>query len=177
MKININGLLVVEGILDESYLNSFLNVEIVKTNGYDIPKEEIEYINSTNKNIIIFVDSDEAGEVIRARLNTLIPNAINVKVDITKCNKNNKHGVAECDKEEILKVLSPYFIKEPLKEGNLTSYDLLKLGLTGDNSSKLRDEVISKLKLGKCNTKTFLKRLNYKNIKFDELERILNGNQ
>lgn len=177
MKINIDGLLIVEGILDESYLSSFLEVEIVKTSGYQIPKEEIEYLKSSNKNLIILTDSDKAGELIRERLNVLLPNAINVKVDINKCNKNNKHGVAEAPKEEILNVLKEYIIDKPLKKGNLTAFDLFELGISGPNSKTNKELIIKTFKLGLANSKTLLKRLNYRNITKEELIGAINGNK
>lgn len=177
MKININGLLIVEGILDESYLSSFLEVEIVKTSGYQIPIEEIEYLKSSNKNLIILTDSDQAGETIRNRLNKLLPTAINVRVDITKCNKNNKHGVAEAPKEEILRVLKDYVIDAPLIKGNLTTFDLLELGLTGSNSKSNKELIIKTFKLGLSNSKTLLKRLNYRNITKEQLIEVINGNK
>ena len=177
MKININGLLIVEGILDESYLSSFLEVEIVKTSGYQIPKEEIEYLKSSNKNLIILTDSDEAGETIRNRLNKLLGTANNVRVDITKCNKNNKHGVAEAPKEEILRVLKDYVINTPLIKGNLTTFDLLELGITGPNSKSNKELIIKTFKLGLSNSKTLLKRLNYRNITKEQLIEVINGNK
>lgn len=178
MKLHINGALVVEGIQDEAYLSSFLDVEIIKTNGYEIPLEEVLYLKELSKikNIIVLTDSDEAGIKIRERLNNKIPNLINVCVDINKCNKNHKHGVAECEKEEIIKVLQGFIIKSPLKTGNLTTNDLFNLNITGSKSLNLKLLVINKFKLGKCNSKTLLKRLNYRQITLEEIKEAINGN-
>ena len=44
MKYFINKIIVVEGKEDVSYLSSFIDSEYIVTNGYELPKEEIEYI-------------------------------------------------------------------------------------------------------------------------------------
>jgi ribonuclease M5 len=165
----------VEGIQDEAFLTSFMDVEIVKTNGNAIPKEEIEYVNNVDKPVVILTDSDEAGQNIRKRLNKIVKNPINIEIDISTCDKNNKHGVAESTKEEILSKLSDFVVKTT-KAGNLTTSDLLNLNLTGVNSSKNRNKIIKHFQLGICNSKTFLKRLNYKLITINDLKGILNGN-
>lgn len=179
MKKIIDGIIVVEGITDEAYLTSFLDVEIIKTNGYQIPKKDVQYLEkyAQNTNILILVDSDEAGNTIRKKLNNLLPTAINLEVDISKCNKRGKHGIAECDKEEILKVLKPYVVEKKLETGNVTVHDLLMLGLTGPNSKTNKEKIINELSLGVCNTKTFIKRLNYRNVGTNILKGILDGNK
>ena len=103
MKYHLDNIVVVEGKADEAYLSSFIDAVYVKTNGYEIPSKEIEFLNNprNNKSIIVLTDSDAAGKEIRTRLNKLLKNPINVEVNILRCNKNGKHGVAECDKEEI----------------------------------------------------------------------------
>ena len=103
MKYFFDGIIVLEGRNDESYLSSFIDSIYVVTNGYEIPIDEIGFINNkrNNKPVIILTDSDEAGKSIREKLDSKIYKAINIEVDILKCNKNGKHGVAECDKEEI----------------------------------------------------------------------------
>lgn len=179
MRNKLGCLLIVEGIQDESFISSIFDVEIVKTQGNVIPKEEIEYIKESQKNkkIVILTDSDEAGKRIRERLNPLIENAINIELDITKCNKNNKHGVAESSKEELIEKLSRFTMDNTKDKEEITTSDLVKLSLTGPNSSERRNKVIKELKLGICNTKTLLKRLNYRNIKLSELKGILDGNK
>lgn len=173
MKYVIDGVIIVEGKTDVAFLSSFIDAEFVLTNGYDINKDEIDFVlaASKSKNIIILSDSDEAGNQIRNRLNKLIPNAINALVDINKCDKNNKHGVAECAKDEIISVLKPYFSLETLKRGKITLQDLSLLGLTGDSNSKiLKQKVCKRLNLGICNTKNMLKRINFLGITLQEIK-------
>ena len=70
MKYYFDGVIVVEGKDDEAFLSSFINSIYVRTSGYVIPDEEIDFLNHLeNKRIIVLTDSDAAGETIRDRLN------------------------------------------------------------------------------------------------------------
>ena len=176
MKHHIDQVIVVEGKADEAYLSSFIDAVFVTTNGYEIPKEEIEFLNNPrNKNgVIVLTDSDEAGKQIRNRLDNLLINKTHVEVDVVKCNKNNKHGVAECEKEELLNVLKRHFV-EKKQSFQLSLSDLVGLSIDKEK----RDHLRKVFELGKCNSKAFLKRINYLNINKEELSKELNkyGNQ
>lgn len=177
MKATINDVLVVEGKADASRISTYVDTLIVTTNGYDIPEEELDFLNHlpNGKRILILTDSDSAGQEIRKRLNKLLNHYENITVDISKCNKNNKHGVAECEKEELLKVLQPYF-GEPTSQEPITSSALIYLGI--DTKDK-REYIARELHLGTCNNKTFLKRMNYLQIKPQTLTQLIKqyGNQ
>ena len=168
MKYHISNIIVVEGKDDEAFLSSFIDAIHVKTNGYQIPKEEIVFLNNkrNQKPIIILTDSDEAGKQIRERLNKTIDKALNIEVDIVKCNKNNKHGVAECEQEEVINALKEHIDNESSKE-TITNADVVSLNI---DKSK-RDVLCEELKLGSCNNKTFIKRLNYLGYTKEELKR------
>lgn len=167
MRYHISNIIVVEGKDDEAYLSSFIDAVFVKTNGYEIPKEEIGFLNNKRiqKPIIVLTDSDDAGKAIRERLNKAVNNKINVEVNIIKCNKNNKHGVAECDKEEVINTLKEY-IDDEMSHSILKTSDIYELGI----NKKKREYLCQLLKLGKCNNKTFIKRLNYLEITKNELK-------
>ena len=98
MKKIIDGIIVVEGTSDSSYLSSFIDALFIETNGYDIKKEDLEFLVNCNKKIIILTDSDSAGDTIRERLCKKLPNSVNIKVNSNKFNKNCKQGVAEFEK-------------------------------------------------------------------------------
>ena len=171
MKKYIPGVIVVEGKMDEALIKSLFDVEIVKTNGYSVNPEDIEFVKQIPHRILL-TDSDEAGKTIRNRLNKECE-FINVAADINKCNKNNKHGVAEADKNYLYELLLPYTSDEK-DVGNLTTGDLYKLSLLGNSDSKLkRDFVSKKLSLGIVNSKTILGRLNLLKISYNELEQSL----
>ena len=53
---------------------------------------------------------------------------------------------------------------------SLSYADFVDLGLTGrDNSSELRDRLIKRYHLGKCNGKTLFKRLNMLGLKKEDI--------
>ena len=171
MKKHIPGVIVVEGKMDETVIKSLFDVEIVKTNGYSVNPQDIEFVKQIH-NRILLTDSDEAGKTIRERLNKQCE-FINVSVDITKCNKKNKHGVAEADRDYLYELLLPY-TSDTKDVGNITTGDLYKLSLMGFADSKLRRDYISnRLSLGVVNSKTILGRLNLLKISYNELETLL----
>lgn len=168
MKYHISNVIVVEGKDDEAFLSSFIDAIYVKTNGYQIPKEEIDFLNNprNQKPIIILTDSDEAGKQIRERINKLVNKGLNVEVDIIKCNKKNKHGVAECEREEVINALKEHIDSMILKE-TITNADIVSL----DIGKSKREIICDELKLGLCNNKTFIKRLNYLGYTKEELKK------
>ena len=169
MKIFLDGILVVEGKEDASYLSNYISSEIVTTNGFEIPHEKISYLK--DKKVIVLTDPDEAGLKIRQKLNELLSNSINVEVDIKKCVRNTKNGVAECDINEVLTKLKPYIIEQIDTASDITISNLYDLGLM--NNKDLREQVCAKLKFGKCNAKTMYKRLLNNNIKLEQLYEIM----
>ena len=166
-KLKINHLIVVEGSQDESYILSFFYCFTFVINGLDINKEKINYLQNVSKvrKIILLTDPDKEGENIRNKINNEIPNCINVILDINKCNKNNKHGVKECEKEELINKLTP-FVSKKLESGDIDFPFLYSLNIDFDIIKK-------KYSLGKVNNKTFIKRLNCLLI---TKESIKNGN-
>lgn len=176
MKIFLDGVLVVEGKEDASYLSNFISSEIVVINGYEIDSHIIDYLKG-NK-VIALLDPDEAGIEIRKKLNNLIPNIINVEVDINKCTRGEKNGVAECEIDEVLTKLKPFVIEKNKKAEIIKKSDLYELGLL--SNKELRDYICEKLKLGKCNGKTLYKRLASANVDIETIKKLIkeyNGNQ
>ena len=170
MKLYLDGVLVVEGKEDASYLSNYIESEIVVINGYEMSDSTINYIKG--KRTIVLVDPDEAGKRIRESLNEKLVNVINVEIDISKCIRGVKNGVAECSIDEIMTKLQPFSIKNPAKLQRIQESDLYNLGLV-DGDSAARNYVCDKLNLGKCNGKIFLKRLNSNDISIEELTNIV----
>ena len=169
MKITLDGILVVEGKEDASYLSNYVASEIVMINGFEISEATIKYLN--NKKVIVLTDPDAAGQKIRERINNLLPNVINAEVDISKCSRGNKNGIAECEIDEILTKLKQYIIEEKASQSDIKMSDLYNLNLVGNQS--LRKHVCDKLNFGECNAKTLYKRLIANNIKLKELIEIV----
>ena len=169
MKMYLDGVLVVEGKEDSSYLSNYIASEIVVVNGYEMDAKTIAYLK--DKKVIALLDPDEAGKAIRNKLNNILSNVINVEIDINKCIRGKKNGVAECQIEEIIGKLQAFSINSPEIGQNIAISDLYNLGITENN--KLRTYVSEKLHLGKCNNKQLLKRLNLNQVKLDLLKKIV----
>ena len=64
-----NGVIVVEGTGDSSYLSSFICAEYVVLNGYDMPEDVVDYLKHIkNRKILVMTDPDDAGFSIEKRL-------------------------------------------------------------------------------------------------------------
>ena len=176
MKITLNRILVVEGKEDASYLSNFIDSEIVIVNGFELSSETISYLQ--NKPVILLLDPDEAGANIRKKLNSLLNNCVNVEININKCTRGKKNGVAECEIDEVLKKIRGFAANKVTKKDNIGAIDLYNLGL---NNKQLRHYVCDRLNLGLCNNKTLLKRINLNNISLSSLCEIIkeynNGNK
>ena len=176
MKKIINGIIVVEGITDVSFLSQFIDAEFVTTNGSETPASTIDYLKKAQekRDIFVLTDPDSPGKKIRDTLDQHIPNLKHCFVSKECSVKKNKVGVAESTKEEVLKGLDHYVQTTKIDKGTITYSDLNKLGLVGyENSAEKREKVINNFHLGHCNAKTFLKRINYLHLTLDEIESCL----
>ena len=172
----INGIVVVEGKTDVAFLSTFIDAEFVTTNGSEIPVETIDYLrkSSENRGVFVLTDPDSPGKRIRDILDQNIPNLKHCFVSKEASIKNHKVGVAESTKEEVLKALDSNVETNSLKVSNITSSDLVKLGLIGEVDSAQKRSVISeKYHLGYGNAKTFLKRVNYSGLTLEDLKNCL----
>lgn len=172
MKRIIDGIIVVEGTGDSSYLSSFIDAFFLETNGYDIKDEDIDFLNHSNKKIIVLTDSDEAGESIRERLNRKLPDAINIRVNSNKCNKNGKHGVAECEKEEILNVLKEHFISTKPNKTNITLKDLISIT---NGRKEIKKSISSFYHLGTTKNKEMINRMNILGLDIESIKKEVLG--
>ena len=177
MKISLSRILVVEGKEDASYLSNYIDSEIVVVNGYELSEATISYLK--DKPVILLMDPDKAGEEIRNKLNLMLKDAVNVSIDIKKCNRGTKNGVAECEIDEVLGKLSEFCKDFAEKQTDFSTADLYELGLSSDKN--MRKFVCEKLNLGNCNFKTMQKRLISNNVKYQQvceiIEEYKNGNK
>lgn len=176
MKDKINGIIVVEGKTDVALLSNYFDTEFVITNGSAIPEDTIKYLENMSflKDIYVLTDPDSPGKKIRDILGARIKNLKHCFIKKELSIKHGKVGVAEGDIEDIKNALKNALKYSEEEKGSLTMFDLVKLGLTGnDNSDEIREKVSLKLNLGHCNAKTFLKRANYAKITYKEIEEII----
>ena len=169
MKISLNRILVVEGKEDASYLSNYIASEIVVVNGYELSESTISYLK--DKPVILLLDPDSAGESIRNKLNRVLNNVENVSIDIKKCTRGSKNGVAECEISEVLDKLSEFYRVFDEKHADFDISDLYELGLA--ENKELRAYICNKLNLGNCNFKTLNKRLVLNNIQLRQICEII----
>ena len=172
----IDGIVVVEGKSDVSFLSNFIEAEFVTTNGSEISKETIDYLKKASafRKIYVLTDPDYPGERIRKILDDNINNLSHCFVRKEHSIKKGKVGVAESNKEEIELALKNAVTFDKKPENSITMYQLSELGLTGEGDSSLkRKQVCEKLHLGYCNAKTFLNRVNSCGLTIDEISKAL----
>ena len=175
-KILYPAIVVVEGTSDEALISSFMDADIVVTNGSDVPRETIEYLKEAKKkrDIVVLTDPDCPGKRIRDVLNREIPGLLHAFVLKEHAIKHHKVGVAESSKQDVLDALSHIVPTTSSDRGALTMADLVELGLMGeDNSSSKRAKLERVLHLGHTNAKTLLKRVNALALTREELQEAL----
>ena len=174
--VKIKEIIVVEGKSDYTLLKSFLDVEIIITNGSEISKETLDLIKKANetKGVIILTDPDYPGMQIRNKINQYTSGCKNAFVEKSKAIKGKKVGIAETRKEDILEALENVVTFTDSSDGDVTYTDLYELGFIGKADSKARREKVSSYyHLGWCNGKNFLKRINMFNITIDMIKEVI----
>lgn len=175
MKKIINGIVVVEGKSDVAFLSTFIDAEFVTTNGSEISQDTINYLKeaSKSKKIYVLTDPDSPGKRIRDVLDENINNLNHCFISKENSIKHGKVGVAESNKEEVIKALEHGITTTKIDNPSITNYEIYNLGLIGtDDSFNKRKMICDKLHIGFCNGKTFLKRLNYMNVTAEDIKNI-----
>ena len=166
----IKEIIIVEGQKDFTYLKSFLDAEIIKTEGTSLPGDVIELILSykqQEKDFIILTDPDGPGEQIRRILASLLPHAKHAFLDAKKSKHKNKIGVEHAGKMEILQALENLVTLEEDKK-TLNYGQFYDLGLIGSRQSAyLRNKLAAYFRIGRGTAKTIFKRLNM--LGYDEV--------
>ena len=172
-----SGVLVVEGKTDKDFIKTFLDCDIVTTNGSEVLRETIEYLKELSKirQIVVLTDPDAPGKRIRDILNSEIPSCQNAYVRKEVSVKNGKVGVAESTKEEVLEALSHIIPNTNNRKSEITYADLYELGLVSKYGSTEKREAVEKaLHIGHSNGKAFLKKCQCLGLDKEGIKRILN---
>lgn len=177
-KIKCSAVIVVEGKMDKDLIESFMDVDIITTNGSEVSRGTIEYIReiAKKKDVIVLTDPDAPGKRIRDILNNDIPGLLNAYVPKDRCIKGHKVGVAESSKDVILDALEHLIPSKPSLSSDLTTTDLFEYGLIGGpGSSEKRKKYEEHFHLGHTNGKTLLSRLKSLGITKKDLEEYENA--
>ena len=150
-KVYIEGIIVVEGKSDVSYLSSFIDSLWFITNGYDINEEKLDFLKRVSEvnRIIVLTDNDKAGLEIENKIKSEIPSVFTVKTNKIIRKNYIKAGVAETDKEEILRALDQFIGSEKLVE----NYNLTNIISLSSNPEKTRKQIVNDYRLINGNNK------------------------
>ena len=179
-KRKIPEVIVVEGKDDTANLRRFYEVDTYETRGSAIDQNDLERIATLQelRGVIVFTDPDYNGERIRKIIMQEIPQAkhafLNRGEAVPKSKtKGRSLGVEHASFEDLEKALSgldgSYYEDEYYFD--ITKSALMRLGLLmGSDSRKRREYLGEALRIGYCNGKQLLKRLELFGICLAEVE-------
>ena len=178
-KIKIQEVIVVEGKDDTANLKRFYEVDTYETRGSAISDDDLERIEKLHdlRGVIVFTDPDYNGERIRKIIMQAIPTVKHAFSQRDEARPQSKTkgrslGIEHASFEDLEKALAGvrgYYDDE--HNFDITKSDLMRLGLLmGSDSRKRREYLGEKLRIGYCNGKQLLKRLNLFGISLADVE-------
>lgn len=181
-KIKIQEVLVVEGKDDTANLKRFYEVDTYETRGSAISDDDLERIEKLHslRGVIVFTDPDYNGERIRKIIMQAIPTVKHAFLQRDEATPKSKTkgrslGVEHASFEDLEKALAGvrgYYDDE--NHIDITKSDLMRLGLLmGADSRRRREYLGEQLRIGYCNGKQLLKRLELFGITLDEVESVM----
>ena len=181
-KRKIPEVIVVEGKDDTANLKRYYEVDTYETRGSAINQDDLERIATLQelRGVIVFTDPDYNGERIRKIIMQEIPQAkhafLNRGEAVPKSKtKGRSLGVEHASYEDLEKALSGLVGSyEDEHFFDITKSDLMRLGLLmGSDSRKRREYLGEELRIGYCNGKQLLKRLELFGVCLSQLEEAL----
>ena len=181
-KRKIPEVIVVEGKDDTANLKRYYEVDTYETRGSAINQDDLERIATLQelRGVIVFTDPDYNGERIRKIIMQEIPQAkhafLNRGEAVPKSKtKGRSLGVEHASYEDLEKALSGLVGSyEDEHFFDITKSDLMHLGLLmGSDSRKRREYLGEELRIGYCNGKQLLKRLELFGVCLSQVEEAL----
>ena len=183
-KRKIPEVIVVEGKDDTANLRRFYEVDTYETRGSAIDQDDLERIATLQelRGVIVFTDPDYNGERIRKIIMQEVPQAkhafLNRGEAVPKSKtKGRSLGVEHANFEDLEKALAGLVGSyEDENFFDITKTDLMRLGLLmGSDSRKRREHLGEALRIGYCNGKQLIKRLELFGICLAEVEDAMAG--
>lgn len=183
-KRKIPEVIVVEGKDDTANLKRYYEVDTYETRGSAINQDDLERIAKLQelRGVIVFTDPDYNGERIRKIIMQEIPQAkhafLNRGEAVPKSKtKGRSLGVEHAGFEDLEKALAGLVGSyEDETFFDITKTDLMRLGLLMGNDSRKRREYLGEaLRIGYCNGKQLLKRLELFGVSLAEVEDAMAG--
>lgn len=144
-KYYLDGVLVVEGKSDVSYLSSFIKTHYFITNGYDLSEQKLEFLARVSqvRKVIVMSDNDKAGEDIANKIKNKINKVFAVKSAKIPRKSYKKCGVAETEYEAIIDALKD-FLSEYKKELDIKpDYELTSIIALSENPEIVKNRIIN----------------------------------
>lgn len=181
-KISIQEVLVVEGKDDTANLRRFYEVDTYETRGSAISEDDLERIEKLHdlRGVIVFTDPDYNGERIRKIIMDAIPTVKHAFLQRGEATPKSKTkgrslGVEHASFEDLEKALAGvrgYYDDE--NHFDIRQKDLIRLGLImGSDSRKRREYLGEHLRIGYCNGKQLLKRLELFGVALTDVEEVM----
>lgn len=175
----IQEVIVVEGKDDTANLRRFYDVDTYETRGSAITDDDLERIEKLNdlRGVIVFTDPDYNGERIRKIIMQAVPTAKHAFLNRGEATPKSKSkgrslGIEHASFEDLEKALSK--VTQFFDDDNyfdITKSDLMRFGLLmGSDSRKRREFLGEELRIGYCNGKQLLKRLELFGVSLEEVE-------
>ena len=168
----IKEIIVVEGKDDISKVKSAFDCDVIATNGTHFSKNLLKKLKEANEKcgIIVFTDPDYAGEKIRKNINRVIPNCKNAFLNRSLALKGDNVGVENAKVEDIIESIENAKVTVLERKDEINLSLLTSLGISGmGNSKEFREKLCDYFKIGYCNSKQFVNRLNSFGITESEL--------
>lgn len=183
-KRKIQEVIVVEGKDDTANLKQYYDVDTYETRGSAIDEDDLERIERLNdlRGIIVFTDPDYNGERIRKIIMNAIPTVKHAFLNRGEAapkskTKGRSLGVEHASFADLEKALSQVTSNFDMEgEFDVSQSDLIRLKLVMGTDSRQRREYLGEsLRIGYCNGKQLLKRLELFGITLEELENAMKG--
>lgn len=181
-KETIQEVVVVEGKDDTANLRRFYEVDTYETRGSAINEDDLERIDKLNdlRGVIVFTDPDYNGERIRKIITQAIPTVKHAFLNRGEATPKSKTkgrslGVEHASYEDLKKALSSVLgVYDDDNQFDIEWSDLMRLGLLmGADSRKRREYLGEQLRIGYCNGKQLLKRLELFGLTLHHVEEVM----
>ena len=170
-KYYLDGVLVVEGKSDVSYLSSFIKTHYFITNGYDISEEKLEFLSrvSEKRKVSVMTDNDKAGEDIANKIKNKINRVFEVKSAKIPRKSYKKCGVAETEYSAIVEALKEHLVDYNKELDVKPIYELNSIIALSENPEIMKNRIINDYGLIYGTTKYLENQLKMLGIKPNEI--------
>lgn len=173
------NLYVVEGKMDIDKLKSIGIHYVIKTDGYNIKNQTIEFLKlaQEKRKIILVLDPDGSGKMIAKMISSVLTNVTQVNVCKQMSIKNGKVGIAETESKYLKKVLQEFldFDSKTEEIDSISKQEIIDLGLVGPESKEKRNEIQKEYFINISNGKTLYRDLNILRMTREKVEMTING--